>query len=633
MQESMDRRDPHAARVPLDDVLVELAPAGFDESFEADGLDLGPGGLSMRASILPEVGAKLRCRFQSPHDGSSIDADGEVVWAEDSGPHLGEFGLRFTDLSSDDALNIERLVQAWRDEFAAGNEDPSTEPGMVALELEGVSQRVEAHVLHDTHDALLVEQPLPFLTIGKGVREGGRKGMLAAVDLRIDGDVPKLVLTIGFDEVPSAESTLLEAPAPTAEPAEALDDSLAGEEFEDDSLGADAASLLDDVASMDEPVVGASIDEDEVDDEAEDEVRAKAHGREADFSRSFQLADPADDEPSLEEPSASIDAELEAMASKPGAKVAAQVKTFAPKVKAWAILVWAKTLPLVRRYWARTRHVAGSLRRRIRPALGKAAAKVKRGEKKEARTPRKRRTTRAPAADRDARPRAGEASEGAPKPKRKVGRYVLAGAVVLAVAVYAWPSSAAPSAIALAKTGKIAPEPEPMADPELGDPGELAAPAPTAEEIVAGEDIAPLEPSAMPEPAREAGRLDLAGGARPSAAPREVPADSPYAAEPAPEGARRFGDESPRGPQFRIRMGEPVRGLTGTRTDRGFEVRIPGNRAAEGARRIASVHPRVSRARVDNEAGGAVLRIDFVGDAPKFEVRAAGAAVLITIER
>ena len=76
-----------------------------------------------------------------------------------------------------------------------------------------------------------------------------------------------------------------------------------------------------------------------------------------------------------------------------------------------------------------------------------------------------------------------------------------------------------------------------------------------------------------------------------------------------------------------------MRGLTGTRTDRGFEVRIPGNRAAEGARRIASVHPRVSRARVDNEAGGAVLRIDFVGDAPKFEVRAAGAAVLITIER
>jgi hypothetical protein len=80
-------------------------------------------------------------------------------------------------------------------------------------------------------------------------------------------------------------------------------------------------------------------------------------------------------------------------------------------------------------------------------------------------------------------------------------------------------------------------------------------------------------------------------------------------------------------------MGQPIAGLRGTRTSEGFEVVVPGNRAAEGARRIASVHPRVARAQINNDAAGATLQIRFVGEAPKFEVRAAGDALLITIER
>ena len=36
MQEAIERRNPERTRVPLEDVLVELRPEGFDEAFEAD---------------------------------------------------------------------------------------------------------------------------------------------------------------------------------------------------------------------------------------------------------------------------------------------------------------------------------------------------------------------------------------------------------------------------------------------------------------------------------------------------------------------------------------------------------------------------------------------------------------------
>ena len=65
MQEAIERRNPEQTRVPLEDLLVELRPEGFDEAFEADGVDLGVGGLAMRAAILPDVGSRLQCRFQS----------------------------------------------------------------------------------------------------------------------------------------------------------------------------------------------------------------------------------------------------------------------------------------------------------------------------------------------------------------------------------------------------------------------------------------------------------------------------------------------------------------------------------------------------------------------------------------
>ena len=51
MQEAIERRNPERTRVPLEDVLVELRPEGFDVDFEADAVDLGLGGLAMRRAV------------------------------------------------------------------------------------------------------------------------------------------------------------------------------------------------------------------------------------------------------------------------------------------------------------------------------------------------------------------------------------------------------------------------------------------------------------------------------------------------------------------------------------------------------------------------------------------------------
>ena len=69
---AVERRTTGASRIPLES-LVQLSHEDFDEPFEAEGVDLGLGGLAMRAPYLPDVGDRLRCRF----DG--VAAEAEVV--------------------------------------------------------------------------------------------------------------------------------------------------------------------------------------------------------------------------------------------------------------------------------------------------------------------------------------------------------------------------------------------------------------------------------------------------------------------------------------------------------------------------------------------------------------------------
>jgi hypothetical protein len=179
--------------VPLDEVLIKLHPEGFHQEFEADGINVGTGGLSMRASVLPEVGSTLRCQLDNPTGGEAIEMIGRVVWAHESGPHVGEFGIRFTHLSDDDQTRIEALIQRWGRTTAKA---PT-----VRLLLDGVGSSIVAEVQSESDTELSVEQPLPFLAIGSTVMNEGtsRRGHLEAVELKMDEATPKLVLSIGYE--------------------------------------------------------------------------------------------------------------------------------------------------------------------------------------------------------------------------------------------------------------------------------------------------------------------------------------------------------------------------------------------------------------------------------------------------
>ena len=184
---------PRPPRVPLDEVLIKLHPDGFHQEFEADGINVGAGGLSMRASVLPEVGSTLRCHLDNPTGGEAIELIGRVVWAHESGPHIGEFGIRFTHLSDDDQTRIEALIQRWGRATAKAP--------VVRLLLDGVDSSIVAEVHSESDTELSVEQPLPFLAIGSTVvnESTSRRGHLEAVELKMDEAIPKLVLSIGYE--------------------------------------------------------------------------------------------------------------------------------------------------------------------------------------------------------------------------------------------------------------------------------------------------------------------------------------------------------------------------------------------------------------------------------------------------
>ncbi|MEM9068257.1 MAG: PilZ domain-containing protein [Myxococcota bacterium] len=642
MEAASERRSVQDPRVPLDNVLVEVAPEGFVEGFEADGVNVGPGGLSMRSAILPDVGSRLRCRFNSPHDGTSVDADCEVVWAQDSGPNLGEFGLRFTELGDSDAASIQRLVDAWHTTI----DEP--EGGAVTLHLEGVGQPVEAELVHRATDALLVEQPLPFLKIGTGIEESGRRGHLAAVDLRIDDGVPRLVLTIGYEpaavmDVPlDAEATLMDAPAPSVDDEVSLEAAATVEARDAIEDSIDPSFDL----NGDLPEAGSRTTRTSERSEARSVIGGGGLG--IDLPGETVAAEEPSIDDSFDEAIAAEDAEaLASFRSSHGLRLhrtKVVVKSHAAKARVWFVTLWAKASPALRAWWAKARHFGGDLGRRTSAWVRVLRSKAKRTSDKPrkaaraTRTPKKRRTTRVP-----------KSRDAAPGPRVRVRvrlRWVLL-ALIAAGGTYALVGRAEPEA-----TANKLPK---AADPELGD--EVAAPviaepapapAPVEEVRAEPETAEPVEveppepgmPRAMAEPSRSAGQMPAPsfptlGSERPSE-PGTVPANSPYAVDVRSNAPQSFGlDEVAGGEQFRIRMSRAPGGLQGEVTDDGFRVVVSGATAEEGAMRIARVHPDVRTARIENEGDRtATLSVRFVsGRRPPYRVHISGQALFVTLGR
>jgi hypothetical protein len=245
MEDAHERRTEVAPRIPLD-VMVSLAHPGLDEVFEADAVDVSPGGLAMRAAYLPEIGARLACRFELPFAEEPLEAEGEVVWAADAGARVGEFGVRFVGLdpraeaalralAGHDPRGVDDLHGAggpYRVRSPHALREPNDVEGPLGagalgpverdarsgaspaapaarLFLDGVKSPIVARVAHRAQDLLTVEQELPFLRLDKGVTvrdDAGdeRRARIGSVDLELVGDVPRLVLQVVFDTAPAS---------------------------------------------------------------------------------------------------------------------------------------------------------------------------------------------------------------------------------------------------------------------------------------------------------------------------------------------------------------------------------------------------------------------------------------------
>lgn len=76
------------------------------------------------------------------------------------------------------------------------------------LHLEGLASPIVTRITHRSRDALTLQQPLPFLQLHRLVEdESGRKGRLEGIDVKMDGNVPHLVLRVSYppETVPSAQ--------------------------------------------------------------------------------------------------------------------------------------------------------------------------------------------------------------------------------------------------------------------------------------------------------------------------------------------------------------------------------------------------------------------------------------------
>jgi hypothetical protein len=210
MSDTSDRPNERSERVPLS-IPIELGHGDFEDSFEADGVNLSKGGLSMRAACLPDPGSRLSLRFRCEPSGRVVSAQGEVVWAHLDGEQRGEFGLAFVDLDPQTEWLIEEMIAdhgAAQDGGARRGEQPSRAdegPRIAQLELEGSSEPIAARVVSADGDRVVFEQRLDLLKLGRGVRaygdgEQAHAGAIYAVELRMVGSVPMLAVTVAFDD-------------------------------------------------------------------------------------------------------------------------------------------------------------------------------------------------------------------------------------------------------------------------------------------------------------------------------------------------------------------------------------------------------------------------------------------------
>jgi hypothetical protein len=211
-----DRRAPGATRIPFE-ALVEVGGA-LGPSFEAQAIDVSEEGMHLRTAYLPEIGQPLSCRFDAG-EGGSVITSGEVVWKQDAAKG-GEFGIRFTELDTQSAEALKRII-------GIACEPPALAKGnRVRLHIEGLGSPMRAHVRETKPGILTAFSGLGFLQVGKHLEledaatGAKRPAKVVRVECEVDPEsrVPQLVMSFQYEDQQGADAAAVGAKEDTPEP-------------------------------------------------------------------------------------------------------------------------------------------------------------------------------------------------------------------------------------------------------------------------------------------------------------------------------------------------------------------------------------------------------------------------------
>ena len=631
MQSTAERRVP---RVPVQ-LTVEVRPEGFDEGFPADCVDVGYGGLAMQASLVPEVGERLRCRFAPPRGGEPVETECEVVWAQDRGPASGRFGLRFVRLGVREAEVVRALVDVAQGE--GERTDRQQAAVRTELQVDGCEEALVGQ-LTEEGGRLAFEQPLPFFATGHRARlVDGTPVRVAGLQV-VAGEPPRLRVVL---EPISGEHDLESSAASSALPFESVEATWR----EPSPFGAEAEAAAPAARSGAEDswrsLVGAMVTSSPFDEEAEapadeeapgeapaDAEQAEGPAAEArEAAVAFQVE--ADTDELLAEVARPALGERLPRAAEAGRAALGRALGQARRLLGRLRVHWiglrrrlfasgAASAPLLGAVWAR---LMGTLRRaartvgllvgRGRPA--RTSASRARARSAARRTQAVRRTSR-PASARAMFPAAGWRS----RPVLAVGLGALLVGAAVAMTLTPAPSEEGTQASA-----------EPAAEPK-DDTGDTASAAPAAEPSPATSQ-APAPAAAPPTASATAPAVDPEAGDTGSV---EGEASAGPRRGEVVEGASFGWAEVPGAREHTIRLSLPVEKLRGVATEEGFLVVVPGALALDRAGPIAARHPYVERAMILNRGDRAELVVRFVaGKRPPYRVEVHGKQLRVLVGR
>jgi hypothetical protein len=534
---------------------------------------------------------------------------------------------------------------------------------------------------HEAHDLVILEQDLPFLRINTGVcvvqdeNKALQRGRLASVDLQMIDDMPRLTLSVvyenrtsGIEKVTPLRTRMAEAPASSV----VIDD----EEVEKQTLR-DIPSIEDlyQLTSAEEAADIAEVVPEayaQPFDEMPTPVRLTSpeqlsglHKREEDQEcRAFQVQPRTNEDDAISdafgEPqgpeSALFREEKKLLATVHTALARACVQLVARLTPSPKRLVTSRPVRLAARplanYTATLSQTARTFNEMLRLMMGKV------GIAWPARRVAKRRTAPAPHRQSGSNTRITSMT-------RLPRNWWLLGAALIGLIglVLLWrgqgnssepnegvmPGASLPSQRLHDSTA---------AEPDYGtEPSQPVAHPPTASlNEPAAQGVDPLLETALPAPSYEAGPVaptrypsvtdapSMPGSRRVQGLNAIAPSRAPNASQKAPvvatpsavanaAGAQTFGTAKlTKGTRLTLRMSRPVAELRGTRAVDGFRVVVPGALSLDKAGPLAAAHSSVARAAIFNHGDRSELSVFFVpGKSPAYKVQAKGASIEILI--